>query len=355
MNNMNQLQNMNPMNWMNNMKGGTENFGNVFNQLSSMLNNNFAAFQKNLQSGTIQDAYKNMINTTDGFTRFAEMMAPMWKSIQDKTFNMDQYKQYMNPAMYKEFMDKYFSFMPESSRNYMQQMTDMMQGGMKNMGGMNMNGMQQMREMMGNMPGMNGTEMFSNVLSAYTNLHNMMDSAVSPITRMMTPNKYTKSAAEMQDIANRMMVYNIKNAELQYMVYNQGTKVMDALAENIAAKMENGEEVKSMMAVYQEWMNISDKTFVSLFESDHYSVLMAEVSALQLKLKKDVEGQMEKMLENVPVATRSEMDELYKTIYELKKEVRQLEKMMEIEEVETPAATEEATTAKTTNGRAKKA
>jgi len=127
------------------------------------------------------------------------------------------------------------------------------------------------------------------------------------------------------------------------------------MAENIAAKMENGEEVKSMMAVYQEWMNISDKTFVSLFESDHYSVLMAEVSALQLKLKKDVEGQMEKMLENVPVATRSEMDELYKTIYELKKEVRQLEKMMEIEEVETPAATEEATTAKTTNGRAKKA
>ena len=45
--------------------------------------------------------------------------------------------------------------------------------------------------------------------------------------------------------------------------------------------------------------------------------------------------QAEKMLGGLPVATRSEMDELYKVIYDLKKEVRQLEKMMEIEETET--------------------
>ncbi len=72
-------------------------------------------------------------------------------------------------------------------------------------------------------------------------------------------------------------------------------------------------------------MSISDKTFVSLFESDEYSQLMAEVSALQLKLRKDMEAQMEKALSGIPVATRTELDELYKTIYDLKKEVRQLE------------------------------
>ncbi len=44
--------------------------------------------------------------------------------------------------------------------------------------------------------------------------------------------------------------------------------------------------------------------------------------------------QSEKMLGNLPVATRSEMDELYKVIYDLKKEVRQLEKMLEIESEE---------------------
>jgi hypothetical protein len=350
MNNMNQFQgNMNPMNMMNSWKGTTENVGNIFNQWSEMLNSNFAEFQKNLQSGTIQDAYRNMINTTDGFTRFTEMWTPMWKSIQDKTFNMEQYKQFMSPAKYQEFMDKFFSFMPESSRNYMQQMTDMMQQGFKQMNGMNVNGYNQMRQMMSSMPGFNTADMFSNMLSGYTNMHSMFENAVSPIARMMTPNQHTKSMAEWQDIANRAMVYNIKNAELQYMVYTQGTKVMDALAENITNKMQHGEEVKSMMALYQEWMSISDKTFVTLFESEAYSQLMAEVSAMQLKLKKDIELQTEKMLVNVPVATRSEMDELYKTIYDLKKEVRQLEKMMELdteEETEAPAAEAKAPRAK---------
>lgn len=345
MNNMNQFQNMNPFN-MNSWKGATENFGNIFNQWSEMLNNNFAEFQKNLQNGTIQDAYRNMVNTTDGFTRFYEMWSPMWKSIQDKTFNMEQYKQFMNPAMYKEFMDKFFSFMPESNRNYLQQMTDMMQNGFQQMGSMNANGFQQMRQMMSNVPGMNGTEFFSNLLNGYNNFYNTLNNAASPIVRMMTPNQQTKAMAEWQDIANRYMVYSIKNAELQYMVYTQGTKVMDALAENITNKIQHGEEVKSMMALYQEWLNISDKTFVSLFESTEYSQLMAEVSALQLKLRKEVELQMEKMMVNIPVATRSEMDELYKTIYDLKKEVRQLEKMLEIdseEEEETPAAAPKTT------------
>jgi hypothetical protein len=109
---------------------------------------------------------------------------------------------------------------------------------------------------------------------------------------------------------------------------------MDQLAENILGKIQNGTDVNSMMALYQEWLNISDKVFVSLFESDEYSKLMAEVSSLQLKLRKDIEDQLEKYMVGIPVATRSEMDELYKTIYELKKQVRQLEKMLDIDSVQ---------------------
>ena len=48
----------------------------------------------------------------------------------------------------------------------------------------------------------------------------------------------------------------------------------------------------------------------------------------------------------IPVATRSEMDEMYKTIYDLKKQVRQLEKMLEIGN-ETEEATEDKTARKT--------
>jgi len=187
--------------------------------------------------------------------------------------------------------------------------------------------------------------MFGNINSAYTNWYRQLNDAAAPFTKMMTPNQYTSFVQEWNEINSRVAEFNIKNAELQYMIYSQGTKVMDSLAENVMTKIQNGEEINSMMALYQEWMNISDKTFVGLFESDDYSQLMAEVSAMQLRLRKDVEAQLEKLMVGIPVATRSEMDEMYKTIYELKKQVRQLEKMLEIEaEEETTNNGEEAKT-----------
>jgi len=332
---MNAAQNNNPFN-MEAWKSAGQNFNGFFNQWYEMLNNSAKQMGEGFQNGNAQDAYRNMLNSAEGFTRFAEMFMPMWKSIQDKTFNTDMFRQMMNPAQYQELMDKYFGFLPQQARTYIQQLTTMMQDWMKQGSTAGLNAYQQMRSNMGQMaPMMGGSDAFSGMLSAYQNMHSMFQNAVSPITKMVTPNAHTRAMSEWQDIMNRMVVFSIKNAEMQHLTYQQGVKVMDRLAENITTKMQNGEEVKSLMSLYQEWLNLSDATFVQLFESDAYSQLMAEVSGMQLRLKKDIELQMEKGMVNVPVATRSELDELYKTIYDLKKQVRELER--KAENMTTPA------------------
>jgi polyhydroxyalkanoate synthase subunit PhaE len=333
---MEQMQNMNPFN-AEAFKKSTSNVTDIFNQYYTMLNNNFSEWQKSLQNGTAQEAYKNMISSGEGFTKFAEMWMPMFKSIQDKSFNMDTYKQFMNPELYKEFMDKFFGFMPEGSRQQMDQMTKMMNDSMKQMSQSGMGNYTQMRDMMSKMG--NGGEIFGNMQNAYNQFNTMMTEAAAPFTKMMTPNQHTKAAAEWNDLANRITTYNLKNAEMQYMIYNQGTKVMDKLAENIAKKVQDGTEITSMLGLYQEWMNISDKVYVSLFESTEYSQLMGEVTGMQNRLRKDIDLQVEKMFKDIPVATRSEMDEVYKTIYDLKKQVRQLEKMLDLDGGEKTEAT----------------
>jgi hypothetical protein len=320
---MNQAQNMNPFN-QDAMKKATDTWTNIFNQYTNMLNSNMGDWQKTFQNGTAQDAYKNMVNIGEGFSKFAEMWAPMFKSMQDKTFNMDMYKQWMKPEVYKEMMDKYFGFVPGGAE-YMKQMNNMMADGAKHMTDAAMNSYHQARNTMNN-PAFNTNQVFGSTLNAYNQWHNMMTEAAAPFTKMMPANQQTKAMSEWSDIANRTMVYNIKNAELQYMIYNQGQKVMDALAENTAAKIKEGKEVNSLIALYQEWLGISDKVFVSLFESEEYSKMMSEVSGMKLKLQKDTEVQMEKMMTGIPVATRSEMDEVYKSIYDLKKQLKDLER-----------------------------
>lgn len=62
---------------------------------------------------------------------------------------------------------------------------------------------------------------------------------------------------------------------------------------------------------------------------------MTEVSSLQSKIKMEIDKQMEKMFfVNLPVATRTEMDEVYKNIYDLKKMYRNLERTMGAEQTE---------------------
>jgi len=332
---MNQMPNMNPF-ANDSMKKATDTWTGIFNQYSNMLKNNFGDWQKQFENGTVHDAYKNMTNVGEGFGKFAEMWAPMMKSIQDKTFNTDVYKQFMNPDVYKEMLDKYFGFVPGGTE-YIKQMNSMMTDGMKQMTDAGMNGYHQMNNFMNN-PAFKNNQMFGNTLNSYNQWHGMMNEAVAPFSKMITPNQYTKSMNEWSDISNRIMVYNIKNAELQYMVYNQGQKVMDALAENTAKKVQEGKEVTSIIALYQEWLNISDKVYVSLFESEDYTKLMTEVNSLQMKLQKDIDLQMEKSLKGIPVATRSELDELYKTIYDLKRQVKDLERATKVAPVkETPA------------------
>jgi len=325
---MNQSQHMNPFS-NDSFKNAAEGYTEFMSKYYTTLNHNFTEWQKNFENGTVQDAYKNMIHTADAFTKFAEMWMPMIKSMQEKTFNMEEYKKLMNAETYKEFVDKFFGFMPEGSREYMNKVSAMMNENFKHMSADGVNGYHQFREMMSKFG--NGSQAFGNVLSAYNNWHNQVNEAMAPFTKLITPNQYTKTIQEWSEINNRIMEYNVKNAELQYMIYGQGAKVMDKLAEHIAKQVSEGKEVTSIVSLYQEWLNISDKIYVSLFESTDYSKLMSEVASLQMKLRKDIEVQTEQLLKDVPVATRSEMDEVYKTIYDLKKQVRQLEKMLEID------------------------
>ncbi|MBP9933624.1 MAG: hypothetical protein KBF25_08010 [Chitinophagaceae bacterium] len=329
---------LNMGNMQDQMNKATEQYKAFWAQFQNILNTNYSELSKNFQNGTLADTYKGMFNMTDGFSKFYEMWMPMMKSMQEKTFNMDMFKANLDMSKYKEFLDKYFTFMPQGTQEYFNKMKDMYAESMKN-GGTQMNEMfNNMKSSMHNMmPEMFGNP-FSGMLNQYNNMYSQMMNAVSPFAKLMTPSQDTKTMQEWNQIINQMNVYNLKSAEMQYMVYQQGMKVMENIAENMMHKIENGENVDSMMKLYQEWLNASDAKFVELFETDEYSQLMAEVSALQLRIKKSVEGQMEKMFVNVPLATRSEMDEVYQTIYDLKKQVRQLQSMLELED-EAPKAT----------------
>jgi len=86
------MQQFNPANATETFKKSTENFGSLFGQFNEVLNNSFAEMQKNMQHATTQDVYGNMVNAAGSFGKFSEMWAPFWKSIQENSFNAEEFK-----------------------------------------------------------------------------------------------------------------------------------------------------------------------------------------------------------------------------------------------------------------------
>jgi polyhydroxyalkanoate synthesis regulator phasin len=83
-------------------------------------------------------------------------------------------------------------------------------------------------------------------------------------------------------------------------------------------------------AIYNEWLSESDALLTELFATESFSKLKAEVLNLSMDIKTYFEKQMEKFLELYPVVKTSEINEVYKALHDLKKQVKTLEQKLEL-------------------------
>lgn len=327
MNLMNQNPFFNASSWQNPMNDGMNQWSQMTKQYLDMMNQSYGDWVKQFSNLTSADTFKGMTNMSESLSKFFELWMPMFKSMSDKTFSTEEFMNNLNPERYKAFMDSFFKFMPEGTQKMMEQTNAQFVQFMKEMTQNGLNQYSQFKHQFQQVPGMN-TNPYSNAWEMYHNWRTSMNEAVSPLTKLVNQNGPVKSVQVWNEIYELMVEFNLKNNELQYMIYQNGLKVMDKLSDKVSKQLSEGKSIDSFVKLYQDWLVTGDEVFTNLFNSDEYSKLMTEVSSLQMRLKKDIDDQMESMfLVNMPVATRTEMDEVYKSIYDLKKMYRNLEKM----------------------------
>lgn len=326
--------------WFEQSQGGVQNLWNtgtdskksidqsmeMFNNWMNTLNGSYGEMMKNF-GGSVQgkDSFSNMFNNAQTYMKMFEIWMPVMKAVQDKSFTPDMFRNMFNADLFKGMMDSMFHMQPD----YMKNMTESFNGNVKE----NMNKMMDQGRSMydtfrnnlnGSMPG--ASESFKTFGDMYQNFYNSMNNAAAPLMKMMTPGTQKDQVEMMNEMSNEFNLYNMKNSQMQYMMYVTGLKAMEEVADTVYNKVRNGEDMSSFQNVYQEWLNINDKNFVNLFESEDYSKLMSELNSFGMKLKRKIDLQMEKTFANLPLINRSEMDELYKTIYDLKKRIAELER-----------------------------
>jgi len=128
-------------------------------------------------------------------------------------------------------------------------------------------------------------------------------------------------------LIDKISEYNIKQNELQYSLYSTTQKSLEAIAKQYGDKYKDAKpgEVPNAQEVYNEWVKVSEKFFAELLATDEFSKIKSETIGLGMDVKKQFEKQFENVFESYPVVFRSEIEELYKTIYDLKKTVKDLQ------------------------------
>ena len=315
---------MNTMNMNDDMKKNYDNMMNQFNNWSSTMNNTYSEMLKNFNAGNGKDAFTGIFNNAEMYMKSFELWMPMFKSIQDKSFTPETFKQLFNAPLFKEMMDKMFNMQPD----FMKNMNEEAKANMFKMMDANKGMFDTMKNMMtSNMP--NGNELFSQLFANYNKVYNSMNTGVAPLMKLMPQGSAKKNIEAMNELSNEFNIFNIKNNQMQYMMYATGLKAIEQVADSISTKIRNGEDMSNFMTIYSEWLSINDKNFVELFETEEYSKMQADLSSFGMKLKRNIALQMEKAMENLPLINRTEMDELYKTVYELKKRIGVLEKQID--------------------------
>jgi polyhydroxyalkanoate synthesis regulator phasin len=167
----------------------------------------------------------------------------------------------------------------------------------------------------------------------YSKLNNVFAKTFEPLLKLANPGKEKENVEATIALMDKVTEYSIKQSELQAQLYKTMQASMETLAKetqekykNLQADIQAGKvTLPTANELYNEWVKTNEKTFADLFATDEFSKVKAEALNLSMDVKKHFEKQFENVFEQYPIAFKSELDEVYKTIYELKKTVKDLQ------------------------------
>jgi polyhydroxyalkanoate synthase subunit PhaE len=297
--------------------------------------NPFAAWQKATQDAlsvgadvnVIKDTLHKTFGSSNAFQKLYEIWQPLLNAIQGKTMNQEAYKDLMDPVKIKEVIDKLFDFDADALTQLQKQMTQFSAQLASNIEHFGkpwteaaMQNLQSFPQVAEGHP--------EALMKMFHTLFNAFDNTVGRSFHLPAVGKDREKLELMSRCMDDMSVYAAKNAEYQHRMYITALEATEKVMAELAQKVEAGEAIERFDEFMDLWVAVNEKTYYALFQTGEFSRLKGELLEAGLNARKHYFKLMEMHLFDLPIALRSEMDDLYKTIYELRKKVRKMESQM---------------------------
>ena len=133
----------------------------------------------------------------------------------------------------------------------------------------------------------------------------------------------------MSSFAKSLSTFATKNIEYQQLMQATGYEATQSVVKALAAKVEAGEKFENFDEFFALWIDVNETSFNKLFQTKDFSQKRNAMTDAGFKARKLYNEIIENQLVDLPIALRSEMDEVYKLIYDLRKQVKSLESQIQ--------------------------
>lgn len=104
---------------------------------------------------------------------------------------------------------------------------------------------------------------------------------------------------------------------------HKGMGNMEKLLVRLSKLIEEGKAPANFKEFYKLWSQTNEEAYLELFSTESYAKMLAETIDAGLRFKKGFDDMLQDQMSSLPIPTRREMDNLEKSVYQLKRKVKE--------------------------------
>jgi hypothetical protein len=278
---------------------------------------------------TLKDVLVSMATGSNIYTKLYEIWLALSTAIQKRASDTEAYDLLLDPSAYKQVLDRVFVFTDPGKvlMLYDQWMKAVMSANASATGFLEP-WTKAWEESSKSVPQFvqGHPEAFLKILH---NLFSAFDGTFGRVFHVPAVGKDREKIEFALRGLDDVTVYTVKTIHYQHMLYGTGMNAFEKVVRTFARRISEGGELKSFDDFLNTWVDVNEKEFLGMFKTAEFARAQSEMMEAALNVKRNFNKQMELYLYDLPVALRSETKDLYKTVYELKRRVRQMERELE--------------------------
>lgn len=137
-------------------------------------------------------------------------------------------------------------------------------------------------------------------------------------------------ADKLSESTDKFIRYIQVLSEYTATVYKVGLDNMESLLNRYVDMAKQDSQPKTFKEFYELWWKTNEDAYQTLFGTESFSKLLAQVVDATVTFRKNQNELIEEFFREIPIPVKSDMDGIYKSFYELKKEVKRLKKEIEV-------------------------